>query len=243
MSALWVVVPAHQEAARIDATLDALAAQRDRDFTLIVVDNASTDGTARDRPRLRPLGALPGPRPQRTGEGGGLHGGHGPPVRDRARGDAAGPHRRRLPAAPRPDGRCPRCPAARRGPGVRRRRRAPRRARSAGTGRLPRPGPRGRVLRADTPGPPPPPRLPHPVRDAHRQQHGRHRRAVRSRRRHAPPPLPHRPVPPPATVRGGRTAWPGQDGRLGPGLRREGLNRRPGTSCRGRTGVPPFPTV
>ncbi|MEU7089982.1 glycosyltransferase family 2 protein [Streptomyces achromogenes] len=134
MSALWVVVPAHQEAERIDATLDALAAQRDRDFTLVVVDNASTDGTARDRPRLRPLGALPGPRPQRAGEGGGLRCGHRLPVRDRARGDAAGPHRRRLPAAPRPDGRCPRRPAARRGPGVRTRRRAPRRARSAGTG-------------------------------------------------------------------------------------------------------------
>ncbi|MFF7366817.1 glycosyltransferase family A protein [Streptomyces tricolor] len=46
MSALWVVVPAHQEAARIGATLDALAAQRDRNFTLVVVDNASTDATA-----------------------------------------------------------------------------------------------------------------------------------------------------------------------------------------------------
>ncbi|MCS0637446.1 glycosyltransferase family 2 protein [Streptomyces sp. LP05-1] len=46
MTALWVVVPAHQEAARIGATLEALAAQRDRDFTLVVVDNASTDGTA-----------------------------------------------------------------------------------------------------------------------------------------------------------------------------------------------------
>ncbi|MFD7458825.1 MULTISPECIES: glycosyltransferase family A protein [unclassified Streptomyces] len=46
MSALWVVVPAHQEATRIGATLDALAAQRDLDFTLVVVDNASSDGTA-----------------------------------------------------------------------------------------------------------------------------------------------------------------------------------------------------
>ncbi|WP_369208494.1 glycosyltransferase family 2 protein [Streptomyces sp. PU-14G] len=44
---LWVVVPAHQEAARLPGTLDALAAQTDRDFTLLVVDNASTDGTAR----------------------------------------------------------------------------------------------------------------------------------------------------------------------------------------------------
>ncbi|MEU4927315.1 glycosyltransferase family 2 protein [Streptomyces yokosukanensis] len=46
MSALWVVVPAHQEAGRIGATLDALAAQRDLGFTLVVVDNASTDATA-----------------------------------------------------------------------------------------------------------------------------------------------------------------------------------------------------
>ncbi|GAA2266555.1 glycosyltransferase [Streptomyces amakusaensis] len=46
MSALWVVVPAHQEAARIGGTLDVLAAQTDRDFTLVVVDNASTDATA-----------------------------------------------------------------------------------------------------------------------------------------------------------------------------------------------------
>ncbi|WP_260615064.1 glycosyltransferase family 2 protein [Streptomyces sp. WAC05292] len=42
---MWVVVPAHQEAARLGATLRALAAQHDRDFTLLVVDNASTDGT------------------------------------------------------------------------------------------------------------------------------------------------------------------------------------------------------
>ncbi|MFI9202321.1 glycosyltransferase family 2 protein [Streptomyces sp. NPDC053048] len=47
MSDLWVVVPAHQEEARIDGTLRALAAQHDRDFTLVVVDNASTDGTGR----------------------------------------------------------------------------------------------------------------------------------------------------------------------------------------------------
>jgi glycosyltransferase involved in cell wall biosynthesis len=43
---LWVVVPAYNEAARITGTLDALAGQTDRDFTLIVVDNASSDGTA-----------------------------------------------------------------------------------------------------------------------------------------------------------------------------------------------------
>ncbi|MDT9688999.1 glycosyltransferase [Streptomyces sp. P9(2023)] len=43
---LWVVVPAHQEAARIGDTLQALAAQADRDFQLVVVDNASEDDTA-----------------------------------------------------------------------------------------------------------------------------------------------------------------------------------------------------
>jgi glycosyltransferase involved in cell wall biosynthesis len=45
MTRLWVVVPAYQEAARIRATLKALVTQRDRDFTLLVVDNGSTDGT------------------------------------------------------------------------------------------------------------------------------------------------------------------------------------------------------
>ncbi|MFJ5922790.1 glycosyltransferase family A protein [Kitasatospora sp. NPDC092948] len=45
MTALWVVVPAHQEEARIGDTLRALAAQHDRDFTLLVVDNGSTDRT------------------------------------------------------------------------------------------------------------------------------------------------------------------------------------------------------
>jgi glycosyltransferase involved in cell wall biosynthesis len=46
MTQLWVIVPAYQEAARIGATLDALAAQTDVDFTLLVVDNNSTDDTA-----------------------------------------------------------------------------------------------------------------------------------------------------------------------------------------------------
>ncbi|MCP9622519.1 glycosyltransferase [Nocardia otitidiscaviarum] len=46
MSKLWVIVPAYNEEYGIGATLDALAAQRDRDFTLVVVDNNSTDGTA-----------------------------------------------------------------------------------------------------------------------------------------------------------------------------------------------------
>ena len=46
MTAMWVIVPAYDEAARIGATLDALAAQTDTGFTLLVVDNGSSDGTA-----------------------------------------------------------------------------------------------------------------------------------------------------------------------------------------------------
>ncbi|MGW3205663.1 glycosyltransferase [Streptomyces sp. NPDC001135] len=42
---LWVVVPALNEEAGIGATLAALAAQTDTGFTLVVVDNASTDAT------------------------------------------------------------------------------------------------------------------------------------------------------------------------------------------------------
>jgi GT2 family glycosyltransferase len=43
---LAVIVPAFDEAASIPAMLAALAAQTDLDVTLVVVDNASTDGTA-----------------------------------------------------------------------------------------------------------------------------------------------------------------------------------------------------
>ncbi|GAA0245824.1 glycosyltransferase [Saccharothrix mutabilis subsp. mutabilis] len=43
---LWVVVPAYNEERGITATLEALAAQQDADFTLVVVDNGSTDSTA-----------------------------------------------------------------------------------------------------------------------------------------------------------------------------------------------------
>ena len=46
MTDLWVLVPAYNEAARIGATLDALAAQADRDFTLVVIDNGSQDRTS-----------------------------------------------------------------------------------------------------------------------------------------------------------------------------------------------------
>ncbi|WP_208815953.1 glycosyltransferase family 2 protein [Micromonospora echinofusca] len=46
MTDLWVVVPAYNEAARIGDTLDALARQTDLDYTLLVVDNGSTDGTS-----------------------------------------------------------------------------------------------------------------------------------------------------------------------------------------------------
>jgi glycosyltransferase involved in cell wall biosynthesis len=46
VTGLWVIVPAYNEAARIGGTLDALEAQTDPDFTLLVVDNGSTDGTA-----------------------------------------------------------------------------------------------------------------------------------------------------------------------------------------------------
>jgi glycosyltransferase involved in cell wall biosynthesis len=43
---LWVVVPAYNEERSIGATLRRLSEQADADFTLVVVDNASTDRTA-----------------------------------------------------------------------------------------------------------------------------------------------------------------------------------------------------
>ncbi|MCW2902933.1 MAG: glycosyl transferase family 2 [Streptosporangiaceae bacterium] len=56
---LWVVVPAYNEERSIGATLRRLAAQTDAGFTLVVVDNASADGTggvvrafAREHPEL-----------------------------------------------------------------------------------------------------------------------------------------------------------------------------------------------
>ncbi|SDH80654.1 Glycosyltransferase involved in cell wall bisynthesis [Sinosporangium album] len=47
MPKLWVVIPAYNEAHGIIGTLRALEAQQDRDFAVVVVDNASTDGTGR----------------------------------------------------------------------------------------------------------------------------------------------------------------------------------------------------
>jgi glycosyltransferase involved in cell wall biosynthesis len=44
-TALWVIVPAYNEAARIGQTLRALRAQTDTGFELLVVDNGSTDDT------------------------------------------------------------------------------------------------------------------------------------------------------------------------------------------------------
>ncbi|MDX6738926.1 glycosyltransferase family 2 protein [Actinocorallia sp. A-T 12471] len=43
---LWVVIPAYNEEKSIGATLTRLAQQTDLDFTTLVVDNGSTDGTA-----------------------------------------------------------------------------------------------------------------------------------------------------------------------------------------------------
>jgi len=42
---LWVVIPCFNEARGLGATLSALRAQTDAAFTLLIVDNASTDGT------------------------------------------------------------------------------------------------------------------------------------------------------------------------------------------------------
>lgn len=43
---VWVIVPAYNEARLIGSCLGSLAAQSDTDFTIVVVDNKSTDETA-----------------------------------------------------------------------------------------------------------------------------------------------------------------------------------------------------
>ncbi len=65
---LWVVIPAYNEAASIGPTLAALAGQTDRDLTLVVVDNASTDTTAdvvREFARTAPFPVAVIPEPER----------------------------------------------------------------------------------------------------------------------------------------------------------------------------------
>src|SRR5262249_32702112 len=57
--ALWVVVPFRNEAAGIRPTLTALAAQRDRNFTLVLVDNGSTDGSAEVVQRALSTSSIP----------------------------------------------------------------------------------------------------------------------------------------------------------------------------------------
>ncbi|GGN75732.1 glycosyl transferase [Actinoplanes lobatus] len=59
MTRLWVVVPAYNETARISATLYALAAQTDTDFTLLVVDNGSTDTTVEAVRAFAPCAPFP----------------------------------------------------------------------------------------------------------------------------------------------------------------------------------------
>src|SRR5262245_10000353 len=55
---LWIVVPFLDEAAGIAPTLAALAAQRDLNFTLLLVDTGSTDGSAAIVRRVLSTGPL-----------------------------------------------------------------------------------------------------------------------------------------------------------------------------------------
>lgn len=57
--AMWVVVPAYNEAQRIESTLAALAAQTDLDFRLVVVDNGSTDRTVELARRFAAAAPMP----------------------------------------------------------------------------------------------------------------------------------------------------------------------------------------
>lgn len=56
---LWVIVPAHNEAQRLESTLNALAQQTDLNFTLAIVDNASTDATATVARQFAERSAIP----------------------------------------------------------------------------------------------------------------------------------------------------------------------------------------
>ena len=55
----FVVVPFHNEERGMQATLDALAAQTDRAFSLVLVDNASTDASATVAERFARTGLIP----------------------------------------------------------------------------------------------------------------------------------------------------------------------------------------
>ena len=80
---MWVVVPAHDEAARLGDTLGALAAQTDRDFTLLVVDNGSTDGTGAVARQFAAQAPFPVEVIEEPEKGVGSRRGHRVPVRDR----------------------------------------------------------------------------------------------------------------------------------------------------------------
>ena len=65
---LWVVVPCYNEEKRVTDTLRALAAQTDGDFTLLLVDNGSTDRTRAVIGEF--FGApIPDPSPAERGKG------------------------------------------------------------------------------------------------------------------------------------------------------------------------------
>ena len=100
MTGLWVIVPAYDEAARIGGTLRALAAQTDRDYSLAVIDNGSSDDTGRivaDFAASAPFAVHLITEPEQRHR---LRGGYRFPLRHRSRRQAARAHRRRLHPAP-----------------------------------------------------------------------------------------------------------------------------------------------
>ncbi len=189
---LWVVVPAYNEAARIGATLAALAAQTDTDFTLLVVDNGSTDAHRRASPARSaapfPMQVLVEPE---KGVGCAVDTG----FRHAIAAGAAMLARTDADCLPRPGWVAAARAALAGGAGlvVRADRRPPRRARPGSGGRSSAllVAARGRV-RPAAPGPPRR-RLPGALPDARGQQHGDHRGAVRGVRRHAAAAVAHRP--------------------------------------------------